>query len=156
MRGLHLAPAHLKLSQYVAGFALCLEGVCKEIGALVPSRELASDQTPPASALQLKNTSAIHGNASFAICLVLQNQKLTWVCPFNPALVLCASILVTTGRSIPRGHEWTLTKDRGNKSQIMARLTFFFFFFCACVQWKLVGIMATFEMYKALFLPWFF
>lgn len=119
-----------------------------------PGRELASDQTPPASALQLKNTSAVCRNASFAVCLVLQNQKLTWVCTFNPALVLWASMVVTTGRSIPQGHEWALIKGQGNKSQITAQLAIFLCV-CVCAQWKLVGIMAAFEMHKALSLSWF-
>lgn len=42
------------------------------------------------------------------------------------------------------------TKDRthqGNKSQIAAQLAVF------CVQWKLVHIIATFEMHKALVFP---
>lgn len=53
-----------------------------------------------------------------------------------------------TGRRVHQSHEWGLRKAcacQGNKGQIKGQLVMF------CIQWKLVHIIAAFEMCKALF-----
>lgn len=54
-------------------------------GSHQPSREVTLHQMPPVPAPQLKHTFVIHGKATLAISLALQNQKLSQACSLNPA-----------------------------------------------------------------------